>query len=167
VPLALARWGVRSRGLESVAELNTEFPTGLTWVEAQGGLRATGPADSPGAGGRTRRGHAAAIDEVPTPRVAPLEREMSRSGVWSHATYSVLRPMPGAQSASQGAKLDIQVILEPTDRSTDQGSRLIALVYLLIGLYVLLRFSCRCCRRFFRDGQSAAETSRSSKTSEC
>ena len=33
----------------------------------------------------------------------------------------------------------MQVLLEPADRSTDQGSRLIAVVYLLIGLYVLFR----------------------------
>jgi PAS domain S-box-containing protein len=143
VALALATLGVCVlAGLNLSQELNTEFPTdGVTWVEAQGGLRADRvPADSPGSRAGVRAGDMLqAIDEVPTPRVAPLEREMSRSGVWSHATYSVLRPMPGAQSASQGAKLDIQVILEPTDRSTDQGSRLIALVYLLIGLYVLLR----------------------------
>ena len=33
----------------------------------------------------------------------------------------------------------MQVILEPTDRSINQGMRLIALVYLCIGLYVLFR----------------------------
>ena len=48
-------------------------------------------------------------------------------------------PRRARRVRAQGAKLDIQVLLEPADRSTDQGSRLIALVYLLIGLYVLLR----------------------------
>ena len=151
VALALATLGVCVlAGLNLSQELNTDFPTdGVTWVEAQGGLRADRvPAYSPGGRDGVRAGDLLqAVDDVPTPRVAPLEREMSRRGVWSPVTYSVLRPMAGAQGAgqgssrgsNQGAKLDIKVILEPTDRSLAQGSRLIALVYLLIGLYVLLR----------------------------
>ena len=35
--------------------------------------------------------------------------------------------------------LDVEVILEPTDRSINYGLRLIAVVYLLIGLYILFR----------------------------
>ena len=145
VALALATLGVCVlAGFNLSQELNTEFPTdGVTWVEAQGGLRAERvPADSPGSRAGVRTGDILqAIDELPTPRLAPLEREMSRSGVWSPVTYSVLRPVAGAQAANgnPGAKLDIKVILEPADRSTDWGSRVIALVYLLIGLYVLLR----------------------------
>ena len=37
------------------------------------------------------------------------------------------------------AKFDVQVILEPKDRSINQGLRFIALVYLCIGIYVLFR----------------------------
>jgi len=38
-----------------------------------------------------------------------------------------------------GVRIHASVILEPADRSQDQGLRLIALVYLSIGLYVLFR----------------------------
>jgi PAS domain S-box-containing protein len=144
VALAVATLGVCVlAGFNLSQDLSVESPTdGVFWVEAQGGLRAQRvPADSPGGRAGVRAGDILqAIDDVPTPRVAPLEREMYRSGTWSHATYSIVRPMPGAaQDAGSAAKLDMQVILEPTDRSLDQGYRLIALVYLLIGLYVLFR----------------------------
>ena len=45
----------------------------------------------------------------------------------------------GARGSGEAPAFPVQVYLEPADRSMDQGSRLIALVYLLIGLYVLLR----------------------------
>ena len=64
---------------------------------------------------------------------------MFRSGIWAHATYSILRPSPHTADLTDAAKLDIQVILEPTDRSINQGLRFIALVYLCIGIYVLFR----------------------------
>ena len=135
-------------GLNLSQESAVDFPTdGVWWMEAQGGLRAERvPADSPGHRAGIRTGDILqAIDDRPTPRVAPLVREMYRSGIWAHATYSILRPLPSAPNAqnvatpARSAKLDIQVILEPTDRSIAQGSRLIALVYLFIGLYVLFR----------------------------
>jgi PAS domain S-box-containing protein len=144
IALALATLGVCVlAGFNLSQEWGVESPTdGVFWVEAQGGLRAERvPADSPGSRAGIRQGDILqAIDDVPTPRVATLEREMYRSGVWSHTTYSIVRAVPGANSgASQGAKLRMELILEPVDQSMDQGSRLIALVYLLIGLYVLFR----------------------------
>jgi PAS domain S-box-containing protein len=71
--------------------------------------------------------------------MAPFVREMFHSGIWAHATYSILRPVAHASDLKNAAKLDIQVILEPTDRSINQGLRFIALVYLCIGIYVLFR----------------------------
>jgi PAS domain S-box-containing protein len=146
VALAVATLGLCVlAGFNLSQDMSFESPTdGVWWVEAQGGLRAERvPADSPGSRAGIRQGDILqAIDDVPTPRVAPLEREMYTSGTWSHATYSIVRAMPAGEAgtaASQGAKLDMQVILEPTDRNIDQGYRLIALVYLLIGLYVLFR----------------------------
>ena len=65
-----------------------------------------------------------------TPVVASLEREMHRTGTWGHISYSLVRGT---------IPLDVQVILEPIDRSRNQGLRLVALAYLAIGLYVLLR----------------------------
>ena len=62
--------------------------------------------------------------------MAPLQLEMARRVTWNRIRYSLLR---------ERSPLDVQVILEPTDRSRNQGLRLIALVYLAIGLYVLFR----------------------------
>ncbi len=65
---------------------------------------------------------------------------MYANGLWEHAaSYTILRPMAGHGGTEAGATFPVQVYLEPEDRSIDQGSRLIALVYLFIGLYVLLR----------------------------
>ena len=52
------------------------------------------------------------------------------TGVWSKASYSLLR---------QSVPLDSSVILVPAERSLNNWLRLIALIYLGIGLYVLLR----------------------------
>src|SRR6266516_4866603 len=78
-------------------------------------------------------------DLRPTPRVASLGREMFHSGIWAHATYSILRPVPQSVDLNRATRLDIQVILEPKDRSINQGLRFIALVYLCIQIYVLYR----------------------------
>jgi PAS domain S-box-containing protein len=62
---------------------------------------------------------------------------MYRVGVWNTATYSIFRS--AGQAAAKASRFPIQVILEPEDHSKNYGERLIALVYLAIGLYVLLR----------------------------
>jgi two-component system, NtrC family, sensor kinase len=59
-----------------------------------------------------------------------LERQLYRNGVYSKAAYSLLR---------QTVPLDSSVILVPAKRSLNTWLRLIALIYLGIGLYVLLR----------------------------
>src|SRR5580658_8041959 len=59
-----------------------------------------------------------------------LVRQLYRTGVWSKATYSLIR---------QSVTLDSNVILVPADRSLNDSLRLIALIYLGIGVYVLLR----------------------------
>ncbi len=57
-------------------------------------------------------------------------RQLYPTGVWSKATYSLIR---------QSVTLDSNVILVPADRSLNNWLRLIALIYLGIGVYVLLR----------------------------
>ena len=65
---------------------------------------------------------------------------MYRNGIYVHAaTYAMIRPVPGAQGLERAARFPVQVYLDAQDRSMAHGSRLIALVYLLIGMYVLLR----------------------------
>jgi two-component system, NtrC family, sensor kinase len=123
-------------------ENGLDVPTdGIWWVEANGGLRAERvPAESPGHRAGIRTGDVLlSVNEQPTTRVATLGREMFRSGIWAHATYSIRRPVPQSIDLNGATKLDIQVILEPKDRSFNQYLRFIALVYLCIGIYVLFR----------------------------
>jgi PAS domain S-box-containing protein len=111
---------------------------GAHWIEAAGGLRAyIVPPDSPADRAGIRAGDVlTAIDGVPTPRIAAAVREITSVGVWSRATYSLLRE---TSHAGKPAALEISVILEPADRTDNQVMRLIALVYLAIGLYILFR----------------------------
>src|SRR5208283_3161902 len=59
-----------------------------------------------------------------------LVRQLYHTGVWAKATYSLIR---------NSVPLDSNVILVPADRSLNNWLRLIALIYLGIGVYVLLR----------------------------
>jgi PAS domain S-box-containing protein len=123
-------------------ESSFDVPTdGVWWVESTGGLRAEHvPPGSPGNRAGVRTGDILiGINDHPTERLAPFVREMFHSGIWAHATYAIMRPAPHATDLKDAARLDIQVILEPTDRSINQGLRFIALVYLCIGIYVLFR----------------------------
>src|SRR5215471_5678682 len=69
-----------------------EVPTdGVSWVESPGGLRANHvPSGSPGDRAGIRTGDIlTGINERPVTRMALLVREMFRSGIWAHATYSI------------------------------------------------------------------------------
>ena len=59
-----------------------------------------------------------------------LERQLYATGVWHSAAYSLAR---------QSVVVDINVLLIPADHSPNVYLRLIALIYLGIGIYVLLR----------------------------
>jgi len=118
-------------------EANFEQPTdGVWWVEASAGnplgLHAERLLpDSPAERAGIKTGDVlTAIDGEPTPRLAQAVQQMFRTGTYRRATYSLVR---------SGVKLDVQVILEPADRTDGYTSRMIALVYLFIGLYVLFR----------------------------
>ena len=129
-------------GFNFAQENSFEEPTdGITWIEASGGLRAERvPAGSPGDRAGVRTGDIlVSVNDHPTPRLAALTREIYRAGIWSHSNYSVIRTVHRRGTADSGAKLDISVIVEPTDKGINQGLRIIALVYLCIGLYILFR----------------------------
>jgi two-component system NtrC family sensor kinase len=119
--------------LNLVKDAEFQKPTdGIWWVEAHGGLEARRvPADSPGehAGIKTGDVLVAAADH-PTPRVASLVRQWFHTGIWRSIDYTLLR---------SGVRINASVILSKQDRSEYIGVRLVALVYLLIGLYVLFR----------------------------
>ena len=105
---------------------------GVWWVEDGGHLRAERvDADGPGQKAGIKPGdRLVAVDGRDVTNVGSLERQLYRVGVWSKATYSLVR---------QGVPLEAPLILAPADRSLYGGLRLIALVYLGIGMYVLLR----------------------------
>ena len=135
--MTLAAFGLAIANV--VQESSYEAPTdGARWIEVAGGLKAyIIPSGTPADKAGIRTGDIlTAIDGVPTPRVAAAIHEDYRRGVWSQPTYSILRTSP---ESPKPAALEIRVILEPTDRTDYQVKRLIGLVYLAIGLYVLFR----------------------------
>jgi two-component system NtrC family sensor kinase len=113
---------------------------GVWWVETQSGCQDVSSclaADRVLDGGPGQRAGIKAEDRLVsvndhlTPRVAALTREIFRTGVFNTAHYTIIR--------SNVRIPDVPVILEAPDRSLNQGLRLIALVYLGIGLYILFR----------------------------
>ena len=105
---------------------------GVWWLEHDGDLIADQvQPDGPGAKAGIKSGdRLAAVNEQPVNDGAALQRELWRAGVWSKATYSLVR---------QAVPVDTDVVLIPTEKSQNTWLRLIALIYLGIGLYVLLR----------------------------
>jgi PAS domain S-box-containing protein len=73
---------------------------------------------------------------TPVVRSADLERALYRTGSYFQIYYRISRDgiLPGRPS-----ELIVEVIPEPADRSLALGLRLIGLVYLAIGIYVLFR----------------------------
>ena len=102
------------------------------WVEHNGRLTADRvDPNGPGAKGGIKAGdQLVSINGQEVQNMSGLERQLYRNGVWSKASYSLLR---------QSVPLDSSVILVPAERSLNNWLRLIALIYLGIGLYVLLR----------------------------
>jgi PAS domain S-box-containing protein len=116
-----------------VKENSFSLPTDLvTWVEAPGGLEAqrvlkNGPGERAG----IKTGDLlTAANNAPIPRMSALTRQWSAAGIYRRVDYLLVR---------SGVPIHASVILEPADRTLYQGLRLIALVYLSIGLYVLFR----------------------------
>jgi len=105
---------------------------GVWWVEHGGRLLAD--RIEPGGPGAKSGIHAGdellSINGEDVRSTPGLVRQLYRTGVWSKATYSLQR---------KAMALDASVILVPADRSLNNWLRLIALIYLGIGLYVLLR----------------------------
>ena len=120
-------------GLNFQAELKSAVPEdGVWWVEQAGKLTADRVDPSgPGAKSGIKPGdQLVSINGQEIHSASGLERELYRDGVWSKAAYSLLR---------HSVPLDSSVILVPAERSLNNWLRLIALIYLSIGLYVLLR----------------------------
>src|SRR5438477_7443081 len=112
-----------------------EFQTpydGAWWKERSGQLFAdrvehNGPADKAG----IRQGdQLASVNGREVKNTPALERQLYATGVWSKANYSVVR---------HSVPVETVVILVPAERPLNDWLRLIALIYLGIGIYVLLR----------------------------
>jgi two-component system, NtrC family, sensor kinase len=120
-------------GFNFNAELKTAVPEdGVWWIENHGQLMADRlDPNGPGAKGGIKPGdQLVSINDQEVRDISGLERQLYRTGIWSKATYSLLR---------NAVPLDSNVILVPAERSLNYWLRLIALIYLGIGLYVLLR----------------------------
>ena len=119
--------------LNFAKEGSFSLPTDLvSWVEAPGGLKAQRVLkDGPGERAGIKAGDLlVAANSAPTPRISFLTRQWGAAGTYGRVDYLLVR---------SGVPIHASVILEPVDRSRDQGLRLVALVYLSIGLYVLFR----------------------------
>jgi two-component system, NtrC family, sensor kinase len=117
-------------------EADFQIPSdGVWWMEQAGNdggvvakrVESNGPGDKAGirVGDRLT-----AINQHDVKDTTARMRQVYRVGAWSKATYSLVR---------QSVPLDTTVILIPAERSLNYWLRFIALIYLGIGLYVLLR----------------------------
>jgi two-component system NtrC family sensor kinase len=110
-----------------------QVPTdGVWWIERNGSLVAdrietNGPGDKAGIKEGDR---VLAVNDHELANSAALVRQMYRVGPWSKATYSLVR---------QGIPVDAVIILAPLEKSLNYWLRFIALIYLGIGIYVLMR----------------------------
>ena len=115
------------------SELQHQVPyDGVWWVEHQGWLCAQRVlAGGPGEKAGIKEGdELVAINNQTINTVPQFTARIFRVGIWTSATYSLVR---------NEVPLNVPIILVPADKSLYVGLRLIALIYLGIGLYVLLR----------------------------
>ena len=105
---------------------------GVWWIDSGGKLvaRQVEP-DGPAALAGLKVGDQLSSINTREVKTTPaLERQLYQIGVWSKATYTIER---------QHVPVDLVLILAPAERSLYDWLRLIALIYLGIGIYVLLR----------------------------
>ncbi len=105
---------------------------GVWWVERNGHLVAE-RVDAHGQGaqaGIKANDELVAVNGQEIKSTPGLEKQLYAMGPWHKVSYSLLR---------ESVPLDSKVLLVPADRSLNNWLRLIALIYLGIGIYVLLR----------------------------
>jgi len=120
-------------GYNFQAERNFQVPyDGVWWTEHDGYLAAQRvEADGPGTRAGIKVGdQLTAIDQHSVTTTAGLTHQLYRVGAWSKTTYSLVR---------QSVPVDVVLIPVPAERSQYNWLRLIGLIYLGVGLYVLLR----------------------------
>jgi two-component system, NtrC family, sensor kinase len=109
---------------------------GVWWVEATSTNGVVAERVLPNSPGQRAGIHSGdlltAVNDAPIRHLSDLQRELYRNPVYTKAEYTITR---------DGIELDqpVVVIPEPSDRSVQQASRFIGLIYLAIGIYVLFR----------------------------
>ena len=124
-------------GFNYEKEQTTATPDdGIWWVEHDGALVANrvSPHGSGARAGIKTGDQLISVNGQEVRSVPELERQLYRTGAWRNAAYSLAR---------HSVTLDANVLLTPEDNSEEHFLRvilrMIALIYLGIGLYVLLR----------------------------
>jgi len=132
--LGLLTVGVAALGwINFQKEPDFQLPYDGVWWTEHAGHQVAARVDPAGPGGRygIKPGdQLVSINKRDVASSADRMRQLFQSGVYLKATYSLVR---------QGVPLDVELVPVPADRSLNQWQRLIALIYLGIGLYVLLR----------------------------
>jgi two-component system, NtrC family, sensor kinase len=105
---------------------------GIAWIENGNTLLARGvhPGSAGDLAGIKAGDKLLSVGFAPVRTVASLNRQLHRIGIWSKAEYELDR---------NGVSVIASVIPRPADQRLNVGLRLIALIYLGIGIYVLLR----------------------------
>ena len=107
---------------------------GVWWHEVAGGLEAERVLpDKPGQrAGIQAHDLLTAVDDASVTHVSDLERDLYHAGPYGQIFYAITR---------DGIRLDtpVKVIPVPADKSMEFGLRIIGLIYLVIGFYVLFR----------------------------
>jgi len=107
---------------------------GVVWWDTGAGVVARQVApDSAAAKAGIRPGDIVmAVNGTPVSRATDVSRDLYRAGLWAQLDYRLLR---------QGVPLDISLVSEPAPKplGAENILRLVGLVYLLMGLFILLR----------------------------
>src|ERR1039457_6584918 len=126
----LAVWNYRQESLFQQPD------DGVWWSEAHGAKGLVAEKVLPDSPGQRAGIHVndllTSVNDSPIETDADLARELHRTEAYGKANYSIVR---------RGISLDTPVVVipEPPDRSLQQALRVIGLIYLAIGIYVLFR----------------------------
>ena len=109
---------------------------GVWWVESAGGNGLVAEKVLPDSPGQRAGVHVSdlltGVNDAPIVHLSDLERELYQTGVYGKANYAITRDHIALDTP-------VVVIPVPPDRSLEQALRVIGLIYLAIGIYVLFR----------------------------
>jgi two-component system, NtrC family, sensor kinase len=124
------RAGIKQGDLLTGAAVLPEAPAARPDVPSQDVLSGDRKALPAAPSGRAEVELKRSFPERAITHLSDLERVLDRTGPYGKASYAITR---------DGTPLDTIVIPEPLDRGLTQAQRIIGLVYLSIGIYVLFR----------------------------